>query len=125
MATARQHIASDHQKEYGHWSAFAKGLGELGTHIRAMHKEAGMTGESKAGDACDKLKDLAQSHANYHGAAAEDCMKAADADMNKLVPTQVSAAAPTPPGVKVENEFSKLLGLNPQDMHVEERSLRR
>ena len=138
MATARQHLASDHQKEQTHWTAFAKGLGELGTHIRAMHKEAGMTGESKAGDACDKLRALAQSHADYHGAAAEECMKAVDADMNKLVPTQVSAVAPTNPGVtsvprkeqrpisaKVEREFSKLLGLNPEDMHVEERSLRR
>jgi len=49
MATARQHIASDHQKEQAHWTAFAKGLGELGTHIRGMHKGAGTTGESKLG----------------------------------------------------------------------------
>jgi hypothetical protein len=123
MATARQHIANDHQKEHAHWTAFAKGLGELGTHIRAMHKEAGMTGESKPGDACDKLKALAQSHADYHGGAAEECMKAADAD--RTMPTQVTAVTPTHPGVKVESEFSKLLGLNPEDMHVEEKSLRR
>src|ERR1700721_4361444 len=119
MATARQHIASDHQKEQAHWTAFAKGLGELGTHIRATHKEAGMTGESKAGDVCDKLKVLAQSHADYHGEAADACTKAVDADINKLVPTQVSA------GAKVESELSKLLGLNPADMHVEESSLPR
>jgi hypothetical protein len=138
MATARQHIASDHQKEQAHWTAFAKGLGDLGAHIRTMYKETGMTGESKAGDACDKLKALAQSHADYHGAATEECMKAADADVRKIMPTEVSAVAPTNPGVtsvprkeqrpisaKVESEFSKLLGLNPEDMHVEERSLRR
>ena len=120
MATARQHIASDHQKEQAHWSAFAKGLGELGTHIRAMHKESRMTGESKAGDACDKLKALAQSHADYHGAAAEECMKAADAVMNKIMP-----AGQGPISANVEDEFIKLLGLDEQNMHSEERSLRR
>jgi len=138
MATARQHIASDHQKEQAHWTAFAKGLGELGTHIRATHKEAGMAGESKAGDACDKLKALAQSHADYHGAASEECMKAVDANMNKTVPTEVSGAVADNPNVRAvpnyrqrpisanaEDEFVKLLGLDEQSMHIEDRSLRR
>ena len=138
MATARQHIANDHQKEHAHWTAFAKGLGELGTHIRAMHKEAGMTGESKAGDACDKLKALAQSHADYHGAASEECMKALDPNMNKTVPTEVSGAVADNPNVpavpnhrqmlisaNVEDEFVKLLGLDERSMHIEEKSLQR
>ncbi len=128
MATARQHIASDHQKEQAHWTAFAKGLGELGTHIRAMHKEARMTSESKAGDACDKLKALAQSHANYHGTAAEECMKAVDANVNKTVPTEFSGAVADSPGIRaanVDNDFIKLLGLDERSMHVEEKSLQR
>ena len=128
MATARQHIASDHQKEQAHWTAFAKGLGELGTHIRATHKESGMTGESKAGDACDKLKALAQSHADYHGAASEECMKALDPNMNKTVPTEVRGAVPDNPNIRaanVEDEFVKLLGLDERSMHIEDRSLPR
>ena len=107
MATARQHLANNHQAEHSHWSGFAKGLTELGTQIHQMHKEAGMKGECKAGEAVDKLAALAQSHADYHGEAAEACMKALDGDMTKLAPTQVSLITPTVPGVRPITRFGQ------------------
>jgi hypothetical protein len=55
MTTVREHAANNHQKEPGHWTEFAKSLGELGAHIRAVHKEAGMKGDCKAAETCDKL----------------------------------------------------------------------
>jgi len=120
MSTVRNHLASDHEREHTHWDGFAKGLTELGTHIRALHKEAGMKGESKAGDACDKLAGLAAGHAAYHAQQVEACRKAEDAgnlvkranqveelqvmvkamveeSLNEVAPTLVSKVAPTAP----------------------------
>ena len=69
----------------------------------------------------------------------ERCVKAAaDDDLNKLVPTQVSAVAPTRPTItpvprfgqkpmetlNVDDEFVKAFGLDAESMHSEERSLR-
>jgi hypothetical protein len=97
MASAREHMASNHGKEQAHWSEFGKGLRNVATHLRSMHKESGMTGECKPADAVDKLADLAVSHSNYHGEQVEACKKALDAEMNKLVPSNVSAIVPDLP----------------------------
>src|SRR6266700_3666190 len=101
MPSGREHLASNHQKEHDHWSTFGKGLGNVATHLRAMHKETGMTGECKPADEVDKLAALAQSHATYHGSQVEECMKAADpADLAKrdqLEPTPVSGVVPDRP----------------------------
>jgi hypothetical protein len=107
MATARQHLTNNHQQEGSHWSAFAKGLTELGTQVHQMYKEVGMKGECKAGEAVDKLAALAQSHADYHGEAAEECMKAADSDMSKLAPTQLSLVTSTVPGIRPVTRFGQ------------------
>jgi len=55
-------------------------------------------------------------------------MKAADAGMHKITPTEVGGAVPDNPNFRaanVEDEFVKLLGLDEQSMHIEDRSLRR
>jgi hypothetical protein len=118
--TVREHFAGDHQQEQAHWAAFAKGLGRVAEHCQTMHKEAGMSEDekspySKMGEEILGLSALAQSHAVYHGARVEECMKATDDELGKsantpdlekrvrhlegqLVPTSVSAVAPDRPG---------------------------
>jgi hypothetical protein len=137
MATARQHLATTHHKEQSHWNGFAEGLSELGAHVRALHKEAGMKGDCKAGDAIDKLVAAAQSHADYHGSQVEACMKATDDDLNKLVPTAVSGVAPPRPNITpvlrtgappmqsgVDPQLAKIVGgLREEDWNTDEPSL--
>jgi hypothetical protein len=133
MASGREHMASNHQKEQGHWTEFAKGFGELSTHIRTVHKETGMNGDCKAAEACDKLSGLAQAHADYHAAQVEACMKAVDGELNKLIPHQVSSvyshAVPVPRGGQpplpgkpnVPLQFQKLVAVD-EDEEIQLRS---
>jgi hypothetical protein len=139
MATAREHLSNNHQKEQSHWHTFAKGLSELAGHVYDMHKKHEMAGPCKAGETCDKLAGLAEAHADYHRTQVEACMKAADDDLNKLVPTLVSGIAPertsgravlragSPPmqPVTIDPQFSKILGTSEEDLHSEEPSLMR
>ena len=83
MASAREHIASNHQTESAHWAEFAKGLAESGLQ---------------------KLAATAQGHADYHAGAAEECMKAIEP-----LPRGFSRVAPTAP-VAVPRFGAKALG---------------
>jgi hypothetical protein len=122
MASGREHMASNHGQERSHWSEFGKGLRNVATHLRTMHKESGTAGECKPADEVDKLANLAISHSNYHGEQVEACMKAANGNLmplpegqpflreliikmigeaigNTVVPTNVSAVTPNRPRI--------------------------
>jgi hypothetical protein len=70
----------------------------------------------------------------HHSAGMEECSKATEGDLNKLVPTRVVGVVPSRPTAvprhgqpEVKNvpspEFAKLLGTDPSSWHEEETSL--
>ena len=122
-------------------------MSKVSEHLAGLHKAASsfhrtMTkchgdamGKAVAGNSeHDFHKAAAAAHeqaADQHDQMCEECSKAIVADLNKLVPTNVSAVTPTPPGVRavpragqrpieeakpvVEAQFAKLLTVDEQD----------
>lgn len=116
MASARQHLANFHKGANEHHGLAASehaGLQRKHAKIAAihlsLHKADGLSdGEdgpharlaAEHDGAAEHHAQLAKSHTaqmNYHATAAEECAKAMDGDLNKLVPTAVSAIAPESP----------------------------
>jgi hypothetical protein len=114
MASAREHMKNTHGQEQARWGELAKAFGEMGEHVRDLHKKTGMAGESDLAADCDKVSGIAQAHSDFHGSAFEECSKATDAeDLHKrmqaadqerqnarLVPTEVFGAIPDHPNIR-------------------------
>jgi hypothetical protein len=130
MATSvREHLKKTHETMAAHHEEMAK------CHGAAMGKAA-------AGDVHAEFHKVAQSHhqtaAQFHRDAMAACAKAAESDLLKLTPTGISGVAPARPSTTITAvprtgakpfptntapEFVKVLGLDEESFHSEERSL--
>jgi hypothetical protein len=125
MATVREHLKKAHEAMAEHHRIMAKchgeAMGKADDPHHGFHKSA---------------KNEHEAAAQVHDDLCNECAKAADGDLNKLVPHQVSAVAPDRPSITpvlrngmrplpaaAQPDLSKLLGLDPEDLHVEEKSL--
>jgi hypothetical protein len=109
MATMREHLAGLHKN-------FAEHFRKKASHHEEMHKShtahAALHDTLYKSTAMQVHKDFAAQHradakthegmaehysaqGDHHADQAEKCMKAADGDLNKLVPTGVSGVTPT------------------------------
>jgi hypothetical protein len=152
MSSMREHLADVHKRTAAHHGTKAALHETAATHYKALAKHLSKTETTEAAkDSKGLLEALSaiheqhsQEHANmaeFHSACAEKCDKAADAaDLNKIVPTQVSVVAPTRPTItpvlrpgqreissadmsKMSPEFQKLFSTTDEDLHSEERSV--
>ena len=148
MSTMREHLHDLHRREAQYHTAKAGRHAAVGSHYQKLASALGKAEVSEAQkDTAAILEALAAVHqeesqehagmAKFHADCGEKCMKAADGDLNKLVPTSVSAVAPTRPGItpvlrpgqrelpaNMDPQISKILGTDPEDWHTEETSLR-
>jgi len=146
----REHLSKLHEAEAGHHDHKSEHHLAIAGHYRKLASSFSKTETSEAQkDFAGLLETMAgmhevtsqkhAAHAEFHRDCAEKCNKAMDAaDLNKLVPTRVSAIAPERPTItpvprygapplhpqNVEPELVKALGLDEESMHEEERSLR-
>ena len=146
MPSMKEHLASFHGKEAAHHAKKVAFHASAADHFKKVAAHIGKTEVSEATkDSKGILEALASMHeeqsqehagmAEFHTDCGEKCMKAADGDLDKLAPTSVSAVAPTRPTAVLRpgmqpiatngaDDFSKIFGLNPEDEHTEETSLR-
>jgi hypothetical protein len=122
MNRVSEHLAKDHQAASSFHRMMAKCHGEAmgkavaGNPEHTFHKSAVAAHEQAA---------------DHHDQMCEECQKVIASDLQKLQPTNVSAVAPTAPGVTavpragqrpieeakpvVEAQFAKLLTVDEQD----------
>jgi hypothetical protein len=111
MASVREHLKKAHEAIASHHRTMSQAHSAameketMGTHHHSFHKAAAAA-HTAAAEAHDEM--------------CNECAKAADGDLNKLVPTSVSAVVPTritavprtgqpvPATVKVDPEFQKM-----------------
>jgi hypothetical protein len=95
MATVRKHLAAFHERAAADHTTMAKCFSKLAGYSKAAKSEM-KDGEPMMGLG-ECLTTIANTHeaaAAFHKEAMSECMKAAEADMNKLVPSSVSMIAP-------------------------------
>jgi len=108
--TMKEHLAGLHKSEAAHHLTKAAHHAAVGEHYRKLADKLGKTEVSEAtkdtGGILEALAGLHEKLSSEHTAMAahhheqmEECSKAADADLTKLVPTSVSAVAPNRPGI--------------------------
>ena len=120
MSTVREHLQKVHRVIAEHHREMSK------CHGAAMDKAV-------AGDVHHEFHNAAQAAHNVaadeHDALCEECAKAIASDLQKLVPTRVSAVAPTAPvravprtgqrtiplSEMVDPEFAKLVAMDERD----------
>ncbi|MCU1317253.1 MAG: hypothetical protein JWN63_2575 [Candidatus Acidoferrum typicum] len=109
--TMREHLSNFHKRQSAHHAGKAAFHATAAEHFKKL---AGHIGKSETTEASEDSKGIlaalaamheeqSQEHAGmggFHAEQMEECSKAADGDLNKLVPTRISAVAPTPPGVR-------------------------
>jgi hypothetical protein len=134
-AAHHDHKAAHHKAIAGHYHKLASSLGKA--EVTEAQADSKATLEAMAG----MHEVTSQNHADraeYHRDCAEKCRKAMNAaDLNKLVPTSVSAIAPDRPNIRAvlrpgQREFpantapelSKIIGVGDEFMHSEEQSVR-
>jgi hypothetical protein len=104
MATMKAHLSDVHNRLAKHHAAVAGHYQDLAACIaKASNDEA--TKDSKCA-----LEGLAREHedmAQFHADCSERCAKAADADMNKMLPTSISAVVPDHPSVRAIPRFGQ------------------
>jgi hypothetical protein len=149
MASMREHLTNFHTKESEHHTAKAAHHATAAELHGRLARCMGKATTDGAKDAQGILEALAAMHteqsnehtgmADWNAECADKCSKATDAaDLEKLVPTRVSSIAPTQPTnlravprfgskelptIAVAPELSKILGVNEEDLHSDERSL--
>lgn len=122
----KQHLSGMHAKMAEHHTAMAKACGQLSKCL-----DKAQTAEAKdSRGAVEAMQAQHEQMATFHSDSADACAKGAEADLHKLVPTQVSGIAPTPPGVtavpragapspatiaQVNPAFAKLLEIDESD----------
>jgi hypothetical protein len=148
MSTMKEHLAGMHKRMAAHHTVTAASHASRASHFNKLAAHLGKTEMTEAQkDSAAILEALAQLHeeqgqehtamASFHKDSAEKCSKAADGDLNKIVPDRVSAVTPDRPAIRpvlrhgqreiemsVEPALEKVLGSNPADWDVEEPSLR-
>jgi len=138
-----------HKKMAAHHAAKTAFHATAAEHFKKLAGHLGKSETTEAGkDSKQILETLAGMHeeqsqehagmATFHHESMEACAKAADGDLNKLVPTSVSGVTPTLPNniravpragmreipsTAVPDNISKILGTDEADWHVAERSL--
>lgn len=106
MSSVREHLGKEvHEADAAQWDVMHKGLAKLAGISRQAHKASGMGDNQdgphkQAADELDKLAGTCAAHAEHHRDAAAKCNKAAVDELNKLVPTDISAVAPDRPGIR-------------------------
>jgi hypothetical protein len=110
MTTMKEHLAGMHARHQEHHELKAKIHKKMAGHFETLGKHFQKTTATEAErDAAATLAALSSEHeslwqehsdlAAYHQEQLKACEKAADSDLNKLVPTSVSAVAPNRPGL--------------------------
>jgi len=147
MSTMKEHLAGMHKKLAAHHAAKAESHASRADHFNklAAHLTKTETTEAQK-DSAAILEALAGLHeeqsqehsdmAAFHKDCADKCSKAADGDLNKIVPDRVSAVTPDRPGIRsvlrhgqreiptgIEPALSRVLGMNEEDWDSEEKSL--
>jgi hypothetical protein len=89
--TVREHLARLHKSAAAHHRTMAE------IHGNVVAKAEGMEDNQKTFHECSKAAHDAA--AGQHDGMAEECSKAAEGDLNKLIPTGVSAIAPDRPKI--------------------------
>lgn len=111
MSTMREHLAGLHKREAQHHVHKAAHHAAVGEHYQKLAGHIGKSETTEASkDSAGILAELASLHESlsaehtsmsaHHHEMMEECSKAADGDLNKLVPTQVSAITPDRPGIR-------------------------
>ena len=105
MSTVRQHLqtlhtnlADHHQKKTEHHAKMASHFAKLAKHLgKTETTEAAKDSKGILEALASEHEEMSQHHAGqveHHNAQVEACMKADAGDLNKLVPTSVSAVTP-------------------------------
>ena len=148
MATMKEHLAKLHKRHAVHYTETAQNHKAMAGHFEqlASHfKKTAVTEAEKDAQGtlaalADENHKIAREHstlASWHQGAQEECEKATDAaDLDKLMPTRVSAIAPDrssirpvlrhgmqPFAVNTAADITKIIGNDEESMHSEEPSL--
>jgi hypothetical protein len=149
MSTMREHLGNFHKAEASHHAHKATHHKTIASHCQKLASSLGKTEVTEAQkDSAGALEAMATmhevtsqkhaAHAEFHRNCAEKCDKAVDAaDLNKLVPMEISVVAPTRPTIaavlrpgmrempttSVPTELAKILGDGDEFQNYEEPSL--
>jgi hypothetical protein len=149
--TAEEHMAGLHRRHSNHFTETAQSHKTMAGHHEALAAHFKKTVDDEGTAAHKAHAALAEAHhdraekdsvlAAWHHNSMEECEKAVKAELakgNAVAPTEISVVAPDRPNIRavpragqpeirlaVTPELSKLLGLNEEDMHQEEATLRK